>query len=306
MLFRSAPSGEPLVKDAAPPEAESTEGEDPPGVWQYPPDREPVGAKAAMVAFAQADYAHEDERLTLEGKLSKAMRQFLTDQQTRIEQLVSAGLNPGDDADFWAEEAELLRTSLLQQLVGTIDALASMAIASVESDFAGGADWALVNADAAKWAREQVGELIGGITDTTKTAVRETVATWIESGGELSDLQKTLSRIFGDSRAELIATTEVTRAFDEANDLVRQRVGLPAATVHAPAHPRCRCYTRPVYVPGTGWLIVWNTVRDELVCTQPLEMPWGTVEGCRGMHGMIVGGSDELVGRPLSEVRNAN
>ncbi len=296
-----APSGEPLAL-----EADSTESADPLGVWQYPTEREPVRARAHMVAFAQADYAHEDERLTLEEKLAQAMRQFLTNQRARIEQLASTGFNPGDDADFWANEAELLRTSLLQQLVSTIDALASMAIASVESDFAGGADWALVNADAARWAREQVGDLIGGITETTRAAVRETVATWIESGGELPDLQKMLARIFSDSRAELIATTEVTRAFDEANDLVRQRVGLPAATVHAPAHPRCRCYTRPIYVPGTGWLIVWNTVRDEIVCTQPLDMPWGTVEGCRGMHGTIVGGPDELVGHPLSEVRNAN
>jgi hypothetical protein len=276
--------------------------------WEYPDERSPVGASddfAGMVALAEADYDHEEARGKIEGRMSDAMRAFLGEQQERIEKLAGDGGNPADDASFWASEADRLRAALLRQLPGLIGDLVGLAIASVEADFAGGADWTLVNMDALRWARERAGELIQGVTETTRSAVRETVGTWIESGAKLEDLQQALANLFGESRAEMIAATEVTRAYDEANELVRTRLGLPASVVRAPAHIRCRCYTRPVYLKGQGWVVVWNTVRDERVCTQPLEMPWGTVAGCGGMHGLIVGGPSEWIGKPLSEVRNA-
>jgi len=89
---------------------------------------------------------------------------------------------------------------------------------------------------------------------------------------------------------------------DEINDLVRQRVGLPATMFKAPAHPRCRCYTRPTLLPNGEWVVVWSTARDDTVCRQPIQTPWGRVNGCRELHGMIVS-EGNYAGRKLSDVR---
>jgi hypothetical protein len=277
-------------------------------VWRYPDDREPVGAASEFrgdeIELAEVDYQHEEERREMEDGLAGVVGEFLDAQLDRVLKAASAALNVGADDAFWEAEVEAMREVLLRDVLRTVLALAEMAVEDVEEDFVGGADWALVNARAAAWAREYVGDLIRQVTETTREATRETIATWIETGGTLDDLVETLAPTYGPQRAELIATTEVTRAFDEANDLVRQRVGLPAADVKAPAHPRCRCYTRPVFVDGE-WLIVWNTVRDELVCKQPLSMPWGRVAGCREMHTRVVGGPSGLIGKTLSEARRA-
>jgi len=171
----------------------------------------------------------------------------------------------------------------------------------VTASVGGGADWATVNADAAAWARNYVGELITRVTATTRGAVREAVASWVETGAKLPDLVKVLEPTFGKRRAELISATEVTRAFDEANDRVRQRIGLPATMKKAPAHPGCRCATRPVLLKSGEWVIVWYTVRGDRVCRQPLDTPWGRVNGCHDLHGMIV--SENYGGEYLRDVK---
>ena len=253
-----------------------------------------------MVEFA-AEAGHDAERAAIEGEIAGKVRGFLAEQQQRVIEAAQAG-QAVSDAAFWAAEREALKKVLLQQVLKHVTGLSGTVIQEAIEAFAGGADWALVNADAAKWARQYVGKLITGITDTTQTAVKEVVATWVETGGALPDLTKVLAPVFGKGRAELIAATEVTRAYDEANDLVRQRVGLPGTVFKAPAHPGCRCYTRPVLLPNGVWVVVWATVRDDVVCQRPVEAPWGRVNGCRDLQGVIVSEGDYL-GKTLSEVR---
>jgi hypothetical protein len=130
--------------------------------------------------------------------------------------------------------------------------------------------------------------------------VREAVAAWIETGEELDALTDALTPTFGPKRAEMIASTEVTRAYDEANDLARQRVGLPATEFRAPAHTRCRCSTHPRLLDNGDWVIVWYTARDERVCKRPVGTPWGRVNGCRDLHEMVVGGLKKYQGKRLS------
>jgi len=143
--------------------------------------------------------------------------------------------------------------------------------------------------------------MITDVTETTRRSVREAVASWIESGGELEDLTEALEPMFGERRANLIATTEVTRAYDEANNLARQKIGLPGAMKRAPAHPSCRCNTREELLPNGEWVVIWLTANDDLVCKQPIETPWGPVVGCSGLQGMVV--SENYGGQMLSDVK---
>jgi len=142
-----------------------------------------------------------------------------------------------------------------------------------------GIDWALVNENAKEWAQQYAYSEIGGITATTRKALRQKVGDWLVSGQPLQQLMrdKQLVQLFGPQRAKLIAVTEVTRAYAEANQLVFQQTGVqqrrwntandelvcsicgplngtvvgitepfPGGIMLPPAHPNCRCWITPV------------------------------------------------------------
>ena len=232
------------------------------------------------------------------------VQRFLNGQLRRIREAIAQGRSGlGEDDGFWATEEESFRATFLNRLTQVVMQLVGIAVDDVTETVGGGADWATVNADAAAWARGYVGKLITRVTETTRGVVREAVASWVETGAKLPDLVKVLEPTFGRKRAELISATEVTRAFDEANDRVRQKIGLPAAKMKAPAHPACRCATRPVLLSNGEWVIVWYTVRGPKVCRQPLTTPWGRVNGCHDLDGMIV--SENYGGKYLRDVKAA-
>ena len=49
----------------------------------------------------------------------------------------------------------------------------------------------------------------------------------------------------------------------------------------------CRCWLAVKKV-GNQDVVVWQTNKDDLVCDQPLDVPWGTVDGCAGLDNMVV------------------
>lgn len=160
-------------------------------------------------------------------------------------------------------------------------------------------DWELVNTDAAAWALNYVAELVTGINETTKLRIQKEIASFVGSGEPLlSGLISRLSPMFGRNRAEMIAATEVTRAYSHGNVLAWQNSGViqgkqwqtakdeivcpicgavqgqivaidgefdtPAGKVsEPPAHPRCRCWVVPV-VMNDEQLANTFTREDEL------------------------------------------
>lgn len=182
------------------------------------------------------------------------------------------------DESFWGGERELLYRVLYPLI---FDAAVSGAAASAEqmyADFGIGVDWALVNDAARRWAQAYTTDLVRRITDTSRAYVRGAIADWIAAGAPLDDLVATLTPMFGRVRAQMIAATEVTRAYAEASRDVWQASGVVdgmrwmtaedelvcpvcgplAGTVVAlngrfasgfdvpPAHVRCRCWLTPV------------------------------------------------------------
>lgn len=263
----------------------------------------PMG-NGEMAEFAEAEgfTGRDEERAKIEKSLADEIARFLVEQRKRIVEEVQAGRNPAEADDFWEQERERLRQSLMAALIKHINELGRMTVEDIEKSLTSGADWSLINVDALKWARKYVGDKIRDITETTRSSVREAVASWIETGAALPDLVKVLEPTFGRSRAEMIAATEVTDAFAAANDLAWREIGLPPVAFRPAAHPRCRCYLRPVRLTNGEWVVVWSTVKDELVCERPITTPWGRVNGCQALQGIIVSEGDYL-GRPLREVQ---
>ena len=160
-------------------------------------------------------------------------------------------------------------------------------------------NWSLINQQAANWARGYSTFLAGQVATTSRdriaTSIRGSIADFFEEGLNLGDLKRRLEadpdlahlftedvkdklgRVFGPSRAEMIARTEITRAAAEGerfvadqwiqkghqlteiwktrnDEIVRRcpicwpRHNQPVGSVWnrnqgPPGHPRCRCWT---------------------------------------------------------------
>lgn len=152
-------------------------------------------------------------------------------------------------------------------------------------------NWNLVNSRAVDWAHTNAAELVKGITETTRQNVSEAVSDWVASGQPTSALARTIQGLdaaFGPKRALLIAQTESTNSFAHGNVMAWAAAGLPRVVFPPSAHPRCRCRIQPKQLPDGTTGVIWMTVEDELVCDQPIDTPWGTVDGCADLDNTIV------------------
>ena len=125
-----------------------------------------------------------------------------------------------------------------------------------------GIDWALINERAVTWASSYTFELVGGINDTTRTALQSAISSFFEEPITRGDLEERISPLFGKDRAEMIAVTEVTRAASEGEQAVAKELAKE----------------------GIEMIAIWQTDNDELVCDlceprneQPKEK-WDTDE----------------------------
>lgn len=178
-----------------------------------------------------------------------------------------------DDFDWQAEEAELVEI-LYQHLFTSALTGAQTGLALLGGGI--GIDWGLVNEAVRRWARQMSLEQVRGIMETSRRFVTEAIADWIASGQPLDQLSATLTPMFGPVRAEMIAATEVTRAFAQGNAEAWRQSGVVSGwrwqtaadevvcpicgprhgqvyswgDEQPPAHPRCRCWTQPVVGDG--------------------------------------------------------
>jgi len=137
----------------------------------------------------------------------------------------------------WDAERDSLRRVLIDLLTAVAQTAARQAIADLAIDV----DWALVNRSAVEWAETYSYELASGITETSRLFLQEALSEWIQSGAPLDDLETKLAPMFGPVRAEMIAVTEVTRAFAQGNIAAWRASGV---------------------VDG----IRWRTAEDDIVC----------------------------------------
>ena len=106
-------------------------------------------------------------------------------------------------------------------------------------------DPARLNAAALAWAKSYVYDMVKGLTNTTLETVRNAIAQFVSTPGMTNaDLEALLAPAFGEVRAEMIAVTEVTRAYSEATN----------------------SYQEMLRESGLNFVRVWQTSDDEKVC----------------------------------------
>lgn len=216
------------------------------------------------------------ERLEEESGFASEIEAFFAEQVERIANQVQPGLfgEPNRDPlrEFWEDELGLLLALLSLIVIRFVEKGVSAAVGRIGSVGLGVDEQ--VNIEAERWARRHALSLAKGINRTTRNLARQRIAAWISSGGTREDLVNSLSEIIGPRwRAEMIAQTEITRAYGEGHRVVGNRVKgikfvvwwtardervcpvcaplhgakarkggtFPGGFRSPPAHPRCRC-----------------------------------------------------------------
>lgn len=225
-------------------------------------------APFALIGTATRDTDGEiEERLAIERKASRRIADALDDQWsalrpetdedvTQMETRLAAAKRPLRDAIYQAlRPAALLGVSAAQRAVETIIGTAPKQI---------GINWTLVASYVLEWLNTYSFDLIDGIDQTTRDGLRAAMQRWVENGLPLSDLidEIVAMGLFDRARAELIASTEITRAYAQAQIMAWQQTGVVRS-------------------------MRWNTANDERVC--PVCAPLGGLEfGENGaVHGSI-------------------
>ncbi len=220
------------------------------------------GEKAALLAEMEGTHSHKalqdfpldpdnpEAEQVVRGKIErKAQRRIAQGLQTQQERVIASLPATPDDFAEWARadlenalkhgmsEAEL-RDTLRRALIQSVDLGVTIATQQLEGV---GFGWDIANEEARRWADEHTLGLIRDIDATTLERTRRAVSAWIDNGEPLESLIEEFVPIFGERRAELIASTEVTRAYAEGN---RQAYKASGVVTH--------------------W--IWRTAEDERVC----------------------------------------
>jgi len=122
-----------------------------------------------------------------------------------------------------------------------------------------GADWALINETAAEWAGKHVSDLVVDIVGTKRKIVNRAVEQFYRDGLTVGDLEGRLVRAFGPINANMIASTEITRAAVEGElavvaELERQGARMQARWQTNFDEDVCQiCAPRNKHVRGTNW-----------------------------------------------------
>ena len=174
---------------------------------------------------------------------------------------------------FWEDETGELWDALHELLTVTLLDGVAEGVEALPQNFRVLADYDLVNQAVLDYVRDYRFNWIKKITDTTRSQVQQAIMDWMREGSPLDALATRLEPVFGQARAESIAVTEVTRVYAAGNQAAWESTGVVSKVIwHTgndelvcaqcgplndveigigdidampPAHPRCRCYTRP-------------------------------------------------------------
>jgi hypothetical protein len=185
-------------------------------------------------------------------RLTRIERRWLNDLMERLGDPPNLSAVP---ESYWREVTNSLGAEIVPVLVDVYLASAQAMLDIVPA----GVEWDLVHSSAAEWARRYGFELVTGITANTREFLAQSVDRFFSEQMTMSQLRELLEQKYGPVRADLIASTEVTRASVqgelEITGLLREQ--------------------------GIEMVAVWNTSNDEKVCPicQPLNQVQESPEG---------------------------
>lgn len=234
-------------------------------------------AKATLQLSPDDDEAERDARMETERRAGENLAAALDRQRAELigtdPEAITDALTVSSRVD---ETGGTVRDALRRMLIESVDLGVSVSVGQFQN-IGYGFDWTLANEKARQWANQYTGELITQINDTTRRQVQAAVSEWISNGEPLEALIRELEPAFGRRRAELIASTETTKAYAEAQKQSYRESGViqkmewrtaedervcpvcgPLAGRRAefdeefeagismpPAHPGCRCWLVP-------------------------------------------------------------
>jgi len=194
--------------------------------------QEAIGPELAFSFLKQMD----DARMAAERRLKRRIQEVLKEFEEKVARAVRAGRDPDYDKLF-----EQLRAALQPEIAALAVDEAMRTSADVGIVF----DPTIINQMAVEWARDYSYELVTGLTDTTRKLVSGVAQSFIETPGMTQgDIEKLLAPAFGAVRAEMIAVTEITRAYSEATNTTQRLINQTGVQMHR----------------------VWHTANDDLVC----------------------------------------
>jgi len=181
-----------------------------------------------------------DERTQNEDDMYKKILDIFKKQQKHI---IETGR---DDPSYLQAE---LNDAISAYLRVAATAGATAAAADVGIAF----DPAAFDSRISDWIQQYSFDLIKGINDTTRGIVQDALTKFNQTAGMTNkDLFDLLTPAFGDARAQMIAITEVTRAYSESNSM----------------------YQFYMTELGVESMREWHTSKDEKVCPicSPMDM----------------------------------
>lgn len=151
-----------------------------------------------------------------------------------------AAIMAGEEVDYDMLAMEM-RRAIQPQMVSaaTENVLRSALVFGVDFDIAA------INDAALAWAQQYTYDIVEKITETTRKVISKAVTAFIETPGMTNaDLRAMLDKTFGPVRAEMIGTTEVTRAYSQGTNI----------------------YQSMLRDAGIDMVRVWDTSGDDRVC----------------------------------------
>lgn len=183
------------------------------------------------------------------------------------------------DEQFWDEESKKMFDVMFPIIEKSAITAAINASESLGETVGIGVSFELVNEAAVNYARGHTLELVKGINKKTKSVIQKKLGDHMAAGDPLSAFVRDfinaedIGGMVGKVRAEMIAITEVTKAFQEGNIISWAASGevdgfkfrtaaddivcpicapleglefnLAEIESSPPVHPRCRCWSQP-------------------------------------------------------------
>lgn len=118
---------------------------------------------------------------------------------------------------FWQNEQRLLWSAVEPLAMAALLAGAEGAARLLPAEIAPLVNWDFFNESAIRYLSQYRLDTVAGITDTTRRQAIAAIEDWMRSGAKLDALRMRLRPLFGETRADMIAITEVTRTFAEGN-----------------------------------------------------------------------------------------
>lgn len=179
-------------------------------------------------------------KATSRADLEKRIKQIVGDVFNGALDAIIAAILMGQEPDLSAL-SEQLRGALQPELTRiAYDVGLAMAL-----DIGIGFDPARLNLAAIEWSQKYVTEWVKGLTDTRRKLLRDVLKEYLTTPGlDNAWIRDQLKNAFGEVSAEMIAVTEITRAYSAATNE----------------------YQALLKDAGIGMQRIWNTSNDEKVC----------------------------------------